>query len=346
VTAQSSDADAVVNVAETYLATGHYRRAEEMLGAALATDPQHPRLLTAYARAKLGQSDYVSAASSAHAALAVAPENEYAMRVYSRALELQGRIPEALWMAWRTATTHPLSDLAHHNYARLLEEAGRPAEAMTAVNEALRLNPFDVDALNLRGDIYVDLGQIDPAEADYRQALQLNPEDATAVHNLARLKYARGRRWSAIYGFLGAGRLDPSYGDVVRQNVGVVLTGVLRRSAWLVLIVAIAVIATYNLHEHGGATVVPRTIAGVGAVLLLVTYTRVMHRLPRRTLKSVLRQRQILAIRILQLFSGVVFGAQTAMLGALTVPAVLASVLLLSLPVVVVLGGLTNERLW
>lgn len=162
----SNDADAVLQVAETYLATGHYRQAEDVVVAALATNPHHPRLLTAYARAKLGQSDYASAANSAHAALSVAPENEYAMRVYSRALELQGRRPDALWMAWRTATTHPESHLAHHNYARLLVDAGRPAEALTAVNEALRLNPFDVDALNLRGDVHVALGQLDRADAD------------------------------------------------------------------------------------------------------------------------------------------------------------------------------------
>lgn len=63
------------------------------------------------------------------------------------------------------------------------------------------------------------------------------------------LKFRQGQRWSAIRGLLGAGRLDPAYGDVARQNVGVVLTGVLRRSTWLVLIVAIAVIATYNLRQ-------------------------------------------------------------------------------------------------
>ena len=38
--------------------------------------------------------------------------------------------------------------------------------------------------------------------------------------------------------------------------------------------------------------VIARIVAGIGAVLLLVTYTRVMHELPRRTLKSVLRQRR------------------------------------------------------
>jgi Flp pilus assembly protein TadD len=346
VTVPSSDADAVVDAVETHLATGDNRRAEEMLRVALATDPHHPRLLTAYARAKLGQSDYASAAKSAHAALSVAPDSEYAMRVYSRALELQGRITDALWVAWRTATTHPHSHLAHHNYARLLEETGRPAEAMAAINETLRLNPLDVDALNLRGDIYVALGQVDRAEADYRQALQLNPLHAGVVHNLAMRENARGRRWSAIRGFLGAARLDPSFGDLALKNVAVLLTGMLRRWSWLVLIVTIAVVAVYNLNEHGGATVIPRIVAGVGAVLLLAFLTQLTRQLPRSTLISIVRQRQILAIRILQLSAGAVFGALTAIAGAMTVPAVLASVLLLSLPVVTIVGGLTKERLW
>jgi Flp pilus assembly protein TadD len=342
----AGDADAVVDTAENYFTTGNYRHAEELIRAALATNPQHPRLLTAYARAKLGQGDYAAAATSAHAALSVAPENEHTMRVYSRALEGRGLIPEALWMAWRTTTTHPHSHLAHHSYARLLEAAGRPYEAMTVVSEALRLNPSDVDALNFRGDVYLALGQVGQAEADFREALRLNPENADAVHNLARLKYSRGRRWSAIRGFLGAGRLDPAYGDVVRQNVGVALTQVLRRSAWLVLIVSIAAIVTFTQHEDGDSTAISRIVAGIAAALLLVTFTRMMHELPRRTLKSVLQKRQMLAIRIVQLFAAVVFGVQTAILGAMTLPAVLASLLLLSLPIVVIVGGITRERLW
>jgi tetratricopeptide (TPR) repeat protein len=294
---------------------------------------------------KLGQSDYVAAASSAHAALSVAPENEYAMRIYSHALELQGRIPEALTMAWRTATAHPQSHLAHHTYARMLSDAGRPVEAMTAINEALRLNPHDIDALNLRGDIRVALGEFDPAEADYRHALQLNPMDASVVHNLATLEYQRRRRWSAVRGFVAAERLDPRFGDVVRRNVGVVLTGVLRRSAWLVSIVTIAVVATYNMRDDG-ATVIPRVVAGVGAVLLVAMSIPVLRNVPGPMLTSVLRQRQILAVRILQLLAAVVLGALTAIAGALTVPGVAAAFLLLSVPVVAVVGAITGERVW
>ncbi|MBB5165780.1 tetratricopeptide repeat protein [Mycobacterium sp. AZCC_0083] len=339
------DIDAVVRAAESYMAAGDFRGAESVVGTALGAHPNHPRLLTVYARVKLGQSDYVAAASSAHAALSVAPEDEYAMRVYSHALELQGRIPEALTMAWQTATAHPQSNLAHHTYARMLSDAGRPVEAMTAINEALRLNPNDADAFNLRGDIRVALGEVDAAEADYRHALQLNPMDASVVHNLATLEYQRRRRWSAVRGFVVAERLDPRFGDVVRRNVGVVLTGVLRRSAWLVLIVTIAVVATYNMRDDG-ATVIPRVVAGVGAVLLVAMSIPVLRNVPGPMLTSVLRQRQILAVRILQLLAAVVLGALTAVAGALTVPGVAASFLLLSVPVVAMVGAITGERLW
>jgi hypothetical protein len=132
----------------------------------------------------------------------------------------------------------------------------------------------------------------------------------------------------------------------VRQNIGLVLTGVLRRSAWLVLIVTIAVVATYNMRGDGGTTVIPRIVAGVGAVLLLAMSIPVMRNLPGPMLTSVLRHRQILAVRILQVLAGVVLGALTAVIGALTVPAVAASFLLLSVPVVVIVGGITGERLW
>lgn len=345
-TAAFDDVDAVVHAAEGYLAAGDLWRAESVLGTALGAHPNQPRLLTLYARVKLGQGDLAAAANSAHAALSVAPDDEYAMRVYSHALELQGRIPEALTVAWRAATTHPHSHLAHHTYARMLSDARRPVEAMTAVNEALRLNPQDVDALNLRGDIRVALGELDAAEADYRHALQLNPRDASVVHNLATLEHQRGRRWSAVRGFVAAERLDPRFGDVVRRNVGVVVSGVLRRSAWVVLLVTIAVVATYNIGDSGGTTAIPRILAGVGAVLLVVMSIPVLRNVPGPMLTSVLRQHHILVVRILQLVAAVVLGALTAAVGALTVPGVVAGLLLLSVPVVMIVGGFTGERSW
>ncbi|WP_232375294.1 tetratricopeptide repeat protein [Mycolicibacterium baixiangningiae] len=344
--ATAGEAGEVLHAAESCFAAGDHGRAEGMIRAALATDPHNPRLLTAYARAKLGQSDWAEAAVSALAALAIEPDNEHTMRVYTRALEMLGRLQDALWMAGRTVATHPSSHQAHYAHARLLAATGRTAEALAVVNEALRLNPSDVDSLVLRGNIFATLKQYQPAETDYRAALHLNPADADAVHGFALLDHARGRTWSAVRGLLAAERLDPAYRDMVRQNVGAILGGVLRKSAWVVLIVGFAVIVAFTLDEDGHPTVIPRIVAGVGAVMLLVMFARVVRGMPTGTIGSVLRERQMLVIRIGQLVGGVVLGAVTAALGAMTLPAVLASVLVLSLPVVVIVGGLTGERLW
>jgi uncharacterized membrane protein len=51
-------------------------------------------------------------------------------------------------------------------------------------------------------------------------------------------------------------------------------------------------------------------------------------------------------LRILQLIAAVVLGVVTAAVGAMTVPGVAASFLLLSVPVVVIVGWVTDERLW
>lgn len=345
-TSSADEIDGAVRLAESYFATRNYARAEDVLRTALAAHPQQPRLLTAFARAKLGQGDGFAAATSAHAALAIEPEYEYPMRVYTLALQELGRLQEALWMAWRTVTTHPQSQAAHYTYAQMLEAAQRYREALPAVDEALRMDPGDVDSLILRGDVLVNLAQLDAAEAAYTEALRLRPDDADAVHSMARLKYVRRRRWGAIRGFIGAGSLDPRYGNVSRHNVGVVLTDVLRRRTWLVLAVVFAVMVTSAQHESGDPTFIARIVAGVGAGLLLVTYTRVVHGLPRPVLRSVVRERKLLAVRVVQQFAAVVFGAQTAIFGAMMLPSVPSAFLLLSLPIVGIIGRLRGERLW
>jgi hypothetical protein len=60
----------------------------------------------------------------------------------------------------------------------------------------------------------------------------------------------------------------------------------------------------------------------------------------------VLRRRQLLAVRIVQVFAGLVFGARTAIFGSAPMTAVLTSLLILSLFAVGLLGRLTGERLW
>lgn len=343
----TAPSDTAVELAETYLATRNYRRAEDVLRTALATDPQHVGLLTAFGDAKLHQEDYAAAATSAQAALASAPDHLDAMRVHAYALEGLGRWAEALDTAHRGVITHPHSHAAHYYYARLLEAAGHPTEALTVANEALRLRPNDADTLVVRGDCYFALKQPDPAEADYREALRLEPENVYAMYSLAALDFAQLRRWTAIDRFLGAARVDAARGDTVREIVGLLVSHVLRRSTWTALVTALAVVWTFVRHADGDSTWFPRIVAGVGALCLFVTYTRIVHyNLPRPVLRTILRDRKLLVVRAVLVFVGVVLGAQTALLGARVLPTALAVMLILAVPVVVIVGRIGDEKLW
>ncbi|KAA0093648.1 hypothetical protein CIW49_26740 [Mycolicibacterium sp. P1-18] len=341
-----TDADAIVELAWMYMQANKLQRAEEVIRSGLAADPHHPQSLSALARIKLRQGDFVAAEDAARAALNVVPHYEYAMDTYARALHGQDRLADALAMARDTVAHHPHSASAHQCHAELLLEAGRPREARRAVEEALRLDPHDVDAMVLRADVLLFYFHTDgnQAVAGYRQALRVQPDHAGAVHGLAKVYALRRQNWRAIYGSLSVGRLAPDEAEVVRHNVGVVLTSVLRKSSWLVLVVAVAVVAARVLHTDGDSTALARTVAGLGAAHLLLTHTRLRHGvLPRQTRKTLMRQHTLLAVRSVMLFAGVVVGAQTALLGPMLLPTLLAVLLMVAVPTVLLIATVTGE---
>ncbi|QIV79899.1 tetratricopeptide repeat protein [Mycolicibacterium frederiksbergense] len=342
-----TEADAAVPLAWAYMEANRYQRAEEVLRSALSTDPHHPRLLAALGLSEVNQGKFAAAEQTARAALSIAPQDEGAMLTYARALHGQHRIGEGLEVTREAVTLRPHSSSAHHWHAELLRAAGRLDEALTAVEEALRLDPHDVDTMVLRAGVLLANFDIesDQAVAGYRDALRVQPDHAGALHGLATVFAVRRQNWRAIYGFLDVGRLEPEEAELVRYNVGVVLTSVLRKSSWVVLVVAIAVVAARVQHTDGHSTTFARTVAGLGAAHLLLTHTRLRHhRLPRQTRKTIMRQRKLLALRSLMLYVGVVVGAQTALLGAMLLPTILALLLILAVPVVLVVATVTRER--
>lgn len=339
----TSATDGAGVVAQAYLDSGNYTRAEEVLRSALAEDPDNVDLLTGYTRAKLGQKDYHAAALAAHSALATAPNNEHAMRLYALALQGQRRYPEALWMAWRTATEHPGVYLSHYVYASLLSSAGHAQQALVVINEALRLHPASADSLVLRGDIYRSLWWFTQAEADYHEALRLEPDHASAVHNLAVSRLRRGKTTMALRGFLGAGQLDPQLGGLARRNIGVALTRVLRLSTAAVVFLAVALITVMGLHDESQSTVVPRIVAGVLTAGFAGVIVWVLRSMPGPMLRAVLRERSLLALRMLFLVFAVLAGLATAIVGSTALTDPLGPLLLIGVVCMTVLGWLTRQ---
>ncbi|KWX21370.1 tetratricopeptide repeat protein [Mycolicibacterium wolinskyi] len=339
----TSTTDGAGFVAQAYLDSGNYARAEEVLRSALAADPNNADLLAGLARAKIGQKDYYAAALAAHSALAAAPDSEYTKRLYALALQGQGRLPEALWMAWKTVTEHPDVYLAHYVYASMLYSAGHAQQALVAVNEALRLNPASADSWVLRGDIYRSFWGFAAAEADYHEAIRLEPDHASAVNNLAVSRLRRGKTGMALHGFLGAGRLDPGLGELARRNVGVALTGVLRWTTASVVFMAVALIVVAAMHEEGRATVVPRLFAAALTAGFVAVIVWVFRRVPWPALRAVLRERFLLALRLLFVGFAVLAGLAVTVVGSTPLTDVLGPLLLMGVVGFTVLGWLTGQ---
>jgi len=109
-------------------------------------------------------------------------------------------------------------------------------------------------------------------------------------------------------------------------------------------------VATHNMRDERRPPRSSRgSVAGVGAVLLVAMSIPVMLNCARPDARlSVLAATpdprpsgswQVLAAECC-------WGALTAVAGALTVPGVAAAFLLLSVPVVAIVGAVTRERLW
>lgn len=289
--------DDIVHAARLYADTRNYARARQLLGQALAENPNDPAVLAQYARVEHLLGHHEVAANSAYSALSQEPTHEHAMRIYSLALEGLRRHHEALWMAWRTVTTHPQEPLAHYLYASLLRQGHRPLDALVVVTEALRLNSQDADFHVLRGLILKDLGRVAESSQAYHEALRLEPGHANAMNNLAVNRLKRGKLSKALSGFMGAAQADPALGDLARNNVAVVIARVTRFTTPVIAFEGIIVMLAGSPTAPAGQTLPARVLAGICVALLVAVWCWLVRALPRRVLVTALRTWPILAIR-------------------------------------------------
>jgi tetratricopeptide (TPR) repeat protein len=330
------------DVAAAHLGAKDYWRAADVLRTALADDPDNARLLVQYAQACLGMKDYVAAEAAAQAALAAAPDNELALRLFTLALHGQNRTLEALSIAYKMVGEHPHAYLAQYTYATLLHESGHAREALTVVDQALRLDPRSPDSLVLRGDIHRSMSSTAAAEADYCEALRLQPDHGVAMHNLAVSRLRWGSLGEAVRGLLAAGWLNPALEPLVRDNIGLAVTKVLRMATASVVFLAVALIVVAALHDDALPTVIPRIVAGALAAALVVPLVWVVRTMPRSTLSSVLRQRFLSGVRMALIAVAVLLGVMTAALGSNPVSDMAGTLLLFGVFGLTVLGWVTG----
>jgi tetratricopeptide (TPR) repeat protein len=187
--------------------------------------------------------------------------------------------------------------------------------ALRVVDEALRLDPINADALVLRGSIPHDLGRIRESNASYRQALALDAGKAEALNNIAVNRLRRGKFGRALRGFLGAAGIDPTLGDLARNNIGALLVRLLRRVTLVVAVLGLFVTVVGSLDSRGYPTVTARLITGLLTAALIAILGWLLQAIPRRLLASVLRARHFLAARLGYALLGVALGAGVTVFG-------------------------------
>ena len=334
--------DDAIQLAGAYFDTGNHERAREVLRRSLSQHPDDPSLLAQLARAEYLLDNYPSAATSAYAALSAAPHDELAMRIYALSLAGLGRLYDALWMAWRGVIAHPDEPLQHRVYARLLQQSRQLPSALRAVDESLRLDPASPDALVLRGSILHDLGRMSESTASYRQALSLDASHAAALHNMAVNRMHRGNFRRAVRGFLGAAGSDPTLGDLVRRNIGAVLANILTRATVLSAALGLLVAVAGAEHSSGQSTLSLRVMTGLLTTLLIGILGWLLRAIPRRILASALRDRVVVAARIVHALMAVGVGGWATVFGAAAWMTPVGVLLIISGVIVVRVGLITG----
>lgn len=335
-------ASAIV-LADCYLEVRNFRRAEEVLRAALANNPHDAALLNELARTQHLSGDHHAAERTVRDALNRTPEDACPMRIYASVLDALDRQGEGLSWARRAVEAAPLDSMTHFEYARLLVSAGDAEAALPVVTEALRLAPDDADTHDLMGVVLGMVGRLAESTSEHEMALRLEPGHAQALHNIAVNRAHSRKLFSAIVGFRQAAQLDPHLGEKVRANIAATIRAWL---CWTTLAAWLALWILFRVERTGATERVGRVVAGVGCVVLLVMFGRLARSLPRHLWPVVLRQPGYRSPRIyLGLCVSVVGVLGAFALGAPVNQLVLAVTLLLAVVVSWVAPRLDKEWL-
>ncbi|MBB4196751.1 tetratricopeptide (TPR) repeat protein [Rhodoblastus sphagnicola] len=160
---------------------------------ALALEPDSLPILNNRAIALLAAEKWDAAAFAYESVLARAPDHAGAWNDRGLALKNLGRTDEALASFDRALAVRPGFADALNNRGVLLKELKRFDEALAAYDAALALSPDYADAHHNRGNVFVELDRQDEAGACYDRALALKPGDPEIMFSVANFLLRMGR---------------------------------------------------------------------------------------------------------------------------------------------------------
>ncbi len=244
---------ALLREAGKLLSTGEAARALQLLERGLATQPDHPALLSlkGLALAGLGRSadavvvsrdavrraphwpdglanlghvlQAVGQPAEAEAVLAEAlakdPRHFVAAMNLGRLQAISGRLDEAIPCFRLAVASQPANHSAQYNLALALRRAGQSSEALALFIAVFQKQPTQIEAANQAVAILMEMLQPQEALALLDRAIQRVPGHARSHNNRGTALRALGRAAEGLEAYRQATRLAPDHADAWR-NLG------------------------------------------------------------------------------------------------------------------------------
>jgi tetratricopeptide (TPR) repeat protein len=167
-----------LRMAEVAYMMEDYQLMAEACEKAKQLDNDNPQMNYDYARACIGQANYINAIALLSKAIAVSKEEPYwdAYLLRGDTLLKMGDVPSAEADADTILETLPDQEESLLLKARCQEARGDHGGAQDTYGKVIDLNPFCLAAFKERGAIRLAAGDKQGAEADARMVIELNPQ--------------------------------------------------------------------------------------------------------------------------------------------------------------------------
>jgi tetratricopeptide (TPR) repeat protein len=205
---------------------GQHRKAAELLGRAIALNPNMPEAHYNRGNALLELEQVEEAERCFARAVALKPGYAAAWHSRSTALEDLKRFDEALASCDMAVALTPYHALAHSKRGDVLEALDRFDEALVSLDRAVALEPDLGEAWAKRGVVLENLGRLADALASCDRAAKFTPEDAANWANRGNSLKSLARFDEALASYDKSIALAPDLGDAYfNRSILRLLTG-------------------------------------------------------------------------------------------------------------------------
>ncbi len=207
--------------ARALAALGREEEADALLASVLATNPDDPDLLSAYAEGLRKQGKDAEAEAALTRAVAKSPFHQRARWQLGQLLQEDGRSQDAVEVYEEMLRIQPDDAETHFAIGSILLDED-PAAALPYLEEASRLAPSKSKFLTSLGVAYLKTGRMSEAEATLRRAIALSPDDPSIRNNLGIVLVQSGRFEEAIDELNALLEKHPGF-DAARNNLAIAL---------------------------------------------------------------------------------------------------------------------------